>query len=59
MSDIQENQQNQETEEKHFKAKTISKIFKFVATGGVVLCAVLKWTGIMPGRCFRFGRWHN
>lgn len=48
MSDIQENQKNQETDEKHLKAKTISKLFKFIAAGGVILCAVLKWIGIMP-----------
>lgn len=35
-------------EEKKITAKTISKIFKFVATGGIVLCAVLKWLDIMP-----------
>ncbi len=45
MSDIQ----TSETEnEKHLKAKTISKLFKFVAAFGVILCAVLKWIGIMP-----------
>lgn len=31
------------------KAKTISKIFKFVAAGGIIVCAVLKWLGVMPG----------
>jgi len=29
-------------------AKKISKIFKFAAAGGIVLCAVLKWTGVLP-----------
>lgn len=29
-------------------AKTISKIFKFVAAAGIILCAVLKWIGKMP-----------
>lgn len=29
-------------------AKTISKMFKFAATGGIVACAVLKWAGILP-----------
>lgn len=36
-------------EEKKLSAKTISKIFKFVAAGGIVVCAVLKWVGILPG----------
>ena len=30
------------------EAKNISKIFKFVTTLGVVVCAVLKWCGILP-----------
>lgn len=30
-------------------AKTISKIFKFVAAIGIIVCAVLKWVGVMPG----------
>lgn len=38
-----------ETEEKKLTAKTISKIFKFIATVGIVVCAVLKWVGLMPG----------
>jgi hypothetical protein len=29
-------------------AKTISKIFKFVSAGGIILCCVLKWIGILP-----------
>lgn len=29
-------------------AKTISKLFKFVAAAGIILCAVLKWLGKMP-----------
>ncbi len=29
-------------------AKTISKIFKFVAAAGIILCAVVKWLGKMP-----------
>ena len=33
---------------KALTAKTISKIFKFIATAGVVISAVLKWAGIMP-----------
>ncbi len=45
MSDIQ----TSETEnEKHLKAKTISKLFKFVAPIGLVICAFLKWIGILP-----------
>ena len=34
--------------ESKVKAKTISKIFKFVAAVGIIACAVLKWLGIMP-----------
>lgn len=36
-------------EEKKLSAKTISKIFKFVSAGGIVVCAVLKWVGFLPG----------
>lgn len=36
-------------EEKKLTAKTISKIFKFIATIGIVVCAVLKWVSFMPG----------
>ena len=35
-------------EKKKLSAKTISKIFKFVSTAGLVTCAVLKWLGGMP-----------
>lgn len=35
-------------EESKVHAKTISKVFKFVAAVGIILCAVLKWLGIMP-----------
>lgn len=35
-------------EKKGITAKTISKIFKFTAAGGVIVCAVLKWAGILP-----------
>lgn len=35
-------------EKKKIKAKTISKIFKFTATGGIIACAVMKWAGILP-----------
>ena len=37
-----------EVEEKKLTAKTVSKVFKFVATGGLVACAVLKWAGVLP-----------
>lgn len=30
------------------QAKVISKVFKFVATLGIVLCAILKWKGTLP-----------
>ena len=30
-------------------AKSISKIFKFVAAGGIIVCSVLKWLRVMPG----------
>lgn len=29
-------------------AKAISKFFKFMCTSGTVVCAVLKWVGVMP-----------
>ena len=35
-------------EDKKLTAKTISKIFKFVSTIGIVSCAVLKWLKVMP-----------
>lgn len=35
-------------EKKEITAKTISKIFKFTAAGGVIVCSVLKWAGILP-----------
>ena len=37
------------TADKKLHAKTISKIFKFVAVAGLVACALLKWLGVMPG----------
>lgn len=40
---------DEEEEKKKFSAKVISKVFKFVAASGLVLCAVLKWMGILPG----------
>lgn len=30
-------------------AKNISKLFKFLAAFGIIVCAVFKWIGIMPG----------
>lgn len=30
------------------EAKSISKLFKFICPIGMVTCAVLKWTGVMP-----------
>ena len=35
-------------QEKMFSAKNISKIFKFIASIGVIICAFLKWAGILP-----------
>lgn len=29
--------------------KTISRIFKFAVPAGIVICAILKWTGIFSG----------
>lgn len=37
-----------EKTESALPAKTISKIFKFVAPAGIITCAVLKWLGVMP-----------
>ena len=37
-----------EAEDKKLTAKKISKAFKFIATGGLVVSAVLKWAGILP-----------
>ena len=39
---------DEEKEKKKFSAKVISKVFKVVAASGL-LCAVLKWMGILPG----------
>ena len=42
--------EEKETEtEKGLTAKKISKIFKFVAVGGLVVCSVLKWVGLLSG----------
>ena len=40
---------DEEEEKKKFSAKVISKVFKIVAASGLVLCAVLKWMGFLPG----------
>lgn len=42
--------EEKETEtEKGLTAKKISKIFKFVAVGGLVVCSVLKWVDVLSG----------
>lgn len=38
-----------EEEKGKLTAKTISKIFKFAAALGIVVCAVFKWLALMPG----------
>lgn len=38
----------QADDEKSLTAKKISKIFKFVSAGGLVVSAFLKWLGILP-----------
>ena len=43
-----EETQETQTEDKKLTAKNISKIFKFVAAGGIIACAALKWAGILP-----------
>lgn len=43
------NEEKEAEKEKGLTAKKISKIFKFVATGGIIVCAVLKWGGVFPG----------
>lgn len=45
--EVKENEET-EGEEKKLTAKTISKIFKFASTIGIVVCAVLKWLNFMP-----------
>ena len=35
-------------EDKKFSAKKISKLFKLVSSLGLVVCAVLKWVGLLP-----------
>ena len=44
----EETAESKENAEKKLTAKTISKIFKFVSTIGIVACAVLKWLGVIP-----------
>ena len=45
---MSDEQTAEKEEKKGLSAKTINKILKFTAAGGLILCAVLKWTGIMP-----------
>lgn len=54
---MEEEEKQNETETAHvtskekggkLSAKTISKIFKFAATLGIIACAVLKWLNVMP-----------
>ena len=40
--------EEEKTERRDISAKAISKIFKFAAAGGIIACAVAKWTGILP-----------
>lgn len=40
--------EDKQEQKKEITAKTISKVFKFTAAGGVIVCAVLKWVGILP-----------
>ena len=35
-------------EESKVKAKTISKIMKAVCAVGMIVCAILKWCGLLP-----------
>lgn len=48
MSETAETTESEESTKKELAAKTISKIFKFVSTIGIVVCAVLKWLNVMP-----------
>lgn len=43
-----DNTENVAEKEEGLTAKKISKIFKFFAAFGIVLCAGLKWLGVMP-----------
>lgn len=40
--------EEKQTEENKLTAKTISKIFKFMAATGIITSAILKWAGILP-----------
>lgn len=48
MSETVETTETSTETTKGITAKTISKIFKFVAAIGAILCAVLKWINVMP-----------
>ena len=43
-----DNANNETARDEGMTAKRISKIFKIFAAFGIVLCAVLKWLGVMP-----------
>ena len=45
---MSEEKETESEKENVLTAKKISKIFKFIATGGIVICAVLKWVGALP-----------
>ena len=44
----EEAEEEEKAEETKLHAKTISKVFKFLAGGGIILCAVLRWLGFLP-----------
>ena len=48
MQGVADNAENVAEKDEGLTAKRISKIFKFFAAFGIVLCAVLKWLGVMP-----------
>ena len=37
------------TENNGMSAKSMSKAFKWIAALGIIVCAVLKWLGVMQG----------
>lgn len=45
---MEEVKNTEQTAKNNITAKTISKVFKFVSTFGIVICAVLKWLNVMP-----------
>ena len=45
---MEEVKSTEQTAKNNITAKTISKIFKFVSTFGLVVCAVLKWLNVLP-----------